>query len=621
MDSEQTHSSSPATETAPPATDHKNIAWWDAMTFDGKEFTELRPDGTLMLKATPFAPERSLQVINADTASAVIRALREKFNDVETRVHEVGTEWAATEDKTKLSSKVARAREYLLHAVAIGDFTPLYQQAALWDNILQEGMDKAYAARLALVEKAESITAGEPTKEATQELRELGEQWKGMGHVDKERADVLWNRLEAARNSFFDRKRERHDAEQAELSSNLDLKTEIVDKAEKLAASDAWKDATEGFKTLMDSWKATGRTFNDKNEALWQRFIAAKNVFYDRKKQHFETIQTEQEGNYIAKLALVEDAERLATSTDWGKTSNAYNALMDKWKSVGRVPVEKADELCNRLSKAKDTFFNAKRQHFATIRVGLDDNYAQKAALVKQAESLQYSTDWRAATDEFAELMEEWKKIGPVAREHSEALWESFIKARRAFFNRKDEDRDRRRGQIERAHAGRIAQTEEFLSRLRIELKEDEENLADFHASLGNLSGGKKDDQIRANLEKLIAQAGPKMQKKREKIAEVEAQLSTISRPSAKKHREDHHGHKDPVAGHDEHIEDHPSAEDTHEESGHEDAHHEEASHEEAFPEDAPKAESGYENAQPDQATDHPEHIPTADETSERPAE
>jgi len=601
MDSEQIQTSAPGTAAAVPDNEIKHAGWWDAMAFDGKEFTDLQPDGTLLLKATPFAPERSLQVINADTASAIIRALREKFNDVEGRVHEVAAEWAATEDKSKLSSKVARAKEYLLHAVAIGDFTPLYQQVALWDNILQEGMDKAYTARLALVEKAESITAAEPTKEATQELREIGEQWKSIGHVDKERADALWNRLEAARNSFFDRKRERHDAEQAELSSNLDLKTEIVDKAEKLAASDGWKEATEGFKTLMDSWKATGRTFNDKNEALWQRFITAKNVFYDRKKQHFETIQTEQEGNYSAKQALVEEAERLAVSTDWGKTSNAYNALMDKWKSIGRVPVEKADELWNRLSKAKDTFFNAKRQHFATVRVGLDDNYAQKAALVKQAESLQYSTDWRAATDEFAELMEEWKKIGPVAREHSEVLWESFIKARRAFFNRKDEDRDRRRGQIERAHAGRISQTREFLARLRDELKDDEENLADFHASLGNLSGGKKDDQIRANLEKLIGQAGPKMQKKREKIAEVEAQLATITKPAAKKPRDERGGKEHDEAAHDEH---HETVQEEHDEAAHE---------EHAQPADETDASTAFED------TSSPTELPPADDAGPDP--
>lgn len=539
MDSEQLHTPAAGEELNTPAPETNPASWWDDLAFEGKEFTELKPDGILMLKATPFSPERPLQHIDAATAEAIAHALTERYKDVAAKVQELAAEWEAAGDKTKLISKVSRVRDYLLSANAIGDFAPLYQQVALWDNILQESADKAYAARLALVEKAEALSAGEPTKEVTQELRDIAEQWRSLGHVDKDRADELWNRLETARNSFFERKRERHEAEQAELSSNLDLKTEIVEKAERFAASDSWKDATDGFKILMDEWKATGRTFNDKNEALWQRFITAKNVFYDRKKQHFETIQAEQEINYAAKLHIVEEAERLAESRDWGKTSNAYNTLMDQWKATGRVPADKADELWNRMSKAKDTFFNAKRQHFAAIRVELDDNYAQKSTIVKRAESLQHSTEWRAATDEFAELMEEWKKIGPVAKEHSEVLWEGFIKARRNFFNRKDADRDRRRGQIARAQLARAAQTEEFLARLREELQEEEESLADFHKSLGNLGGGKKDDQIRANLEKLIVQAGPRIQKKREKIAEVEAQLNGISKSASKKGKEE----------------------------------------------------------------------------------
>lgn len=545
MDSEQTSTPAPQDDTIETAaaetsgTAATTNSWWDNLNFEGKEYTELKPDGHLVLKATPFSPERPLQMIDAGNAGAITHALTERYNEVTAKVHDLATEWEAAEDKTRLGSKVSRVRDYLLAANAIGDFAPLYQQVALWDNTLQQDADKAYADRLALVEKAEQLSSGEPTKEVTQELRDISDQWKSLGYLDKERADALWTRLETAKNGFFERKRERHEAEQAELSTNLDLKTEIIEKAERFAASDSWKEATEGFKTLMDEWKATGRTFNDKNEALWQRFITAKNVFYDRKKQHFEVIQSEQEGNYAAKLQLVEDAERLAESTEWGKTSNIYNAMMDQWKSIGRVPVDKADELWNRMSRAKDTFFNAKRQHFATIRVGLDDNFAQKSAIIKRAESLQHSTDWRAATDEFTELMEDWKKIGPVAKEHSEPLWERFIKARRNFFNRKDDDRDRRRGQMERAHVARIGQTEEFLSKLREELKEDEESLADFHVSLGNLGGGKKDDQIRANLEKLIAQAGPRIQKKREKITEVETQLRQISKPSGSRQKED----------------------------------------------------------------------------------
>jgi hypothetical protein len=511
--------------------------WWDALQFEGKEFTELRPDGTLMLKASPFGPERELQQLHPDSAQATIQALKEKFREVESKVRELASEWNHSEDKKKLSGRVERVRDYLLHAKAIGDFTPLYRQVGLWDSQLQEGADKAYAERLALVEKAEALAEHpELKKEGLNELRELGEQWKHTGYVDKERADALWTRFEAARDKFYNRRREQQESERAELQSNLDLKNEIVDKAERLAASDDWKEATNTFNDLMDQWKATGRTFHEKNEALWQRFITAKNVFYDRKKQHFQEIQTEQEANYEKKLALVARAEELADSTEWNKTTDAYNALMDEWKSIGRVPAEKTEEIWSRLSAAKDKFFNAKRAHFATMRVTYDDNHAQKLGLVKRAETLQDSNDWRGATDEFAELMEEWKKIGPVARrEQNEALWQAFSKARKTFFQRKDDDRDRRRSHMEQARAGRQMQVKDFLAQLRAELKEYEEDLADHHASMANLGNSKIDEQIRANLERLIAQAGPKMEKKRAKIAEVEAQLADLMKEQNRK--------------------------------------------------------------------------------------
>lgn len=525
----------PANTTSPEAaeskTDESPASWWDSFSFEGKELTELRPDGMLMLRATPFSPERELQTLQPDTAQATVDALREKFRDVESKVRELNSEWQLSEDKKKLSGRVERIRDYLMRTKAIGDFGPLYRQVGLWDSQLQEGADKAYEARLALVEKAEALARNEePKKEDLNELRELGEQWKATGYVDKERADALWARFEAARDSFYSRRRELQESERAELQSNLDLKTEIVDKAEHLAASENWKEATQQFNTLLDDWKKTGRTFHEKNEALWQRFITAKHVFFERKKQHFESIQTEQEANLEKKLALVERAEALSDSTEWNKTSDAYAMLMDEWKSIGRVPAENTEEIWARLNAAKDKFYNAKRSHFAAMRVTHDDNLAQKEAIVKRAEALQNSTDWRGATDELTELMEEWKKIGPVARrEQNEALWRAFNKARHTFFRRKDEDRDRRRAHMDQARADRVGQVRGFLAQLRAELKEFEDDLADHHASMANLGNSKIDAQIRANLERLIEQAGPKMEKKRAKIAEVEAQLEGLS--------------------------------------------------------------------------------------------
>ncbi len=496
----------------------------------------MRADGMLMLRATAISPEHELQPIQAATAPAIVAALREKFKEVEMKVRELASEWQLTEDKKKLSGRVERIRDYLLRAKAIGDFAPLYRQVGLWDSQLQEGADKAYEARLALVEKIEALAKNEtPKKEDLNELRELSEQWKGTGYVDKERADALWSRFEAARDTFYNHRRELQESERAEMQSNLDLKTEIVNTAEQLAASDNWKSATQRFNELMEEWKKTGRTFHDKNEALWQRFIDAKHVFFDRKKLHFESIQTEQEANLERKLALVERAEALSQSTDWNKTSDDYAQLMDEWKSIGRVPAEKTDEIWARLNAAKDTFYNAKRSHFATMRVTFDDNLAQKEAIVKRAEALENSNDWRGTTDELTELMEEWKKIGPVARrEQNEALWRAFNKARHNFFRRKDEDRDRRHARMHQVHADRLVQVKDFLAQLKAELKEFEADLADHHASMANLGDGKIDVQIRANLERLIEQAGPKMEKKRAKIAEVEAQLEGLKREPQK---------------------------------------------------------------------------------------
>ncbi|MEO6833526.1 MAG: DUF349 domain-containing protein [Chitinophagaceae bacterium] len=500
-----------------------------ALDEDLQPFAEIKGDGSLLLKATPFSPERIVATLQADTADAVLHSLRERFKDLSSKVEELAKEWESTEDKTKLASKVSRITDYLQHAVAVGDFLPLYQQAARWDNFLQTLAEKGFAAKQALVEKAEAIAAGEEVKDAIMTFRDLTEQWKKIGHTDKSRDDILWKRLDAARDKIYEQRRLNHEAEIAELNNKLDLKMEIVEKAERFAASDDWKEATEGFKILMEEWKESGHTFNEKNEALWQRFIAAKNVFFDRKKQHYEVIHDEQEKNFEAKNLLVTEAESLAESIDWNKTTLAYTTIMDKWKDIGRVPREKENDLWDRLSKAKDIFFNAKRQHFATMRVAFDDNYAQKMALIKRAEQLQHSTDWRNATDEFAELMEEWKKIGAVAHEHSEPLWERFTKARRAFFNNKDADRDKRRAHFDKAHNERIGQTEVFLRQLKNEIKEDAENLADHHLSLSKLGDSKIDKQIRANLERLIEQSAPRVAKKLEKIASVEAQLAELT--------------------------------------------------------------------------------------------
>lgn len=522
--------------------------WWETTNFDGKQMYSVNDNGELLMRSIGSLPERKVTTIELKDADIILNSLVEKFPEVEEKVKELQSEWNAEQDKLKLYGKVERLKEYLKHAAAVGNFQPIIDDIDAKEVELVKLMDENYNLKKKVAEQAEQLADSEEWKETTDRFKELTDEWKNIGFIDKDRNDELWNRIEASRDKFYERKREHHEDVEKEMLANMDLKMEVVDKAEQLAASEDWKAATQAFKDLMEEWKAIGRTMHDKNEELWNRFIAAKNAFFDKKKEHYNEIQEEQEENLKKKLVLVERAEEMQENTDWKKTSNSYKELMDEWKAIGRVPAERSDELWDRLNAAKDKFYSAKREHFQAFKVSLEDNYAQKLALLKRAKDIKSSTRWREATDEMNELMTEWKKIGPVPREHSDAIWEEFIGARKQFFKRKDEDRERRKQSAEKRIYNRESQTKNFLSKLESELKEEEDKLADFEEGLKNIDPNeKKADELKEHLTKLIGQTKKKIEHKKEKLDEVTKQLGEIEERIAEKEAKEEEKKEEPA--------------------------------------------------------------------------
>ncbi len=504
--------------------------WWTATEVPGKDFAELREDGSLFLRATASAPERRLGTLRADTKEATVKALTDKHTEVVARVEEVETAWGAAEQKTKLEGRVSRLREYLQHSVSLGDYEALFAKIGGWEATLRAGQEESSKTKGELVEEAEAIAAGTDWKAGSARLREIGDRFREAGSGGAASPDELRARLDGARDLFFDRKRAAQEEEEKEALRALDLKLEIVDEAENLAKSEAWRQTTEAYKTLLDRWKAAGRAGGDRGEELWRRFTAAQNAFFDRKRAHYKSIQKEQDENMHLKEALIERAEALQESQDWGPTAKAYADLMDEWKRIGRVPEEKKEDLWGRFAAAKERFFSARRAILEGERVALSDNYARKLALLKRAETLRDSTQWREATDELTELMEEWKTIGPVPREHSKTMWQSFLAARTEFFKRKDADRDRRRERAAGQQAARADQTRTFLKRVEEELAEEADRLQDFRESLENVGTGPKSAELTAHLTKLIEQTEVKVKRKEEKVAEVRRQMQDIDR-------------------------------------------------------------------------------------------
>lgn len=499
------------------------ITLWDEQSFAGKELFRLEDNGTIILVAGSNIKERVVATIAPENADVAIKNLLEKFTAVEARVRELEVEWIATEDKLKLADKVSHLKDYLNKTAALGDFSKLAILVHDWEHTLYTVIEANYAAKLKIAELAESLAESDQWKETAQAFRDIADVWRQAGYVEKQRNDKLWNRIEAAKKAFVDRKRQYHEEEEKDLLVNLDLKLDLVEQAEAIANSNEWKKTTETFHRLTDEWKTIGHTMNKKNEELWQRFLAAKSTFFENKRQHYNLVQAEQEANYAVKLALVERAEAMKDSTNWNETAQAYSALMEEWKKTGRVPQVKADELWKRYTDAQEQFYDAKRKHNEGIKTELNNNYNLKKDILDRVQRLQYSNSWNDATNEINALFEEWKKIGPVPRMHSEKIWEELNAARKNFFNRKDASRELRKQYIEDQKVARIAEAKGQVAQLRKDINEEVDKIADFKVAIENITPGKKAAELRAHLEKLIVEGEANIKRWKAKLALADA--------------------------------------------------------------------------------------------------
>ena len=240
-----------------------------------------------------------------------------------------------------------------------------------------------------------------------------------VGDLDGLRARVEGLReIAAARRAAVEA--ERAAAKQAALEA----RTAVVEAAEKIAATDPariqWRPSGERFQELLAEWKEAQRKGprldRPTEDALWKRFSAARSTFDRERHRYFAELEKANAGAKAAKEALVLEAEKLSTNTDWGATAGAYRDLMTRWKAAGRAARKDDDALWARFRAAQDAFFEARNSVNQKIDEEYGANLEVKIALLEEAEKLVPVTDLAAAKVTLREIQERWEKAGKVPR-------------------------------------------------------------------------------------------------------------------------------------------------------------------------------------------------------------
>ncbi len=234
--------------------------------------------------------------------------------------------------------------------------------------------------------------------------------------------DALSATLDAVGELIAEGRRKRK-AERAEkLAAARTQKEGIAAVAEKLSSSSDWRGGAARLRELLEEWKALPRLDKSTDDSLWHRFSAARTTYTRRRKQHFAELNDRRDAATTVKEKLVQEAESLAGSTDWGATSARYRDLMQQWKAAGPAQKDVEDDLWARFRGAQDTFFTARDAVNAEQDRVFKANAAQKSALLEEAEKLVPVTDPRAAREALRGISERWDAIGKVPRERVKEL-------------------------------------------------------------------------------------------------------------------------------------------------------------------------------------------------------
>ena len=260
--------------------------------------------------------------------------------------------------------------------------------------------------------------------EAVRKLRQQVKELNGVGDLAALAASVeqIEPLIEGHREAFEAKKAAEAAVKAARREQIIVEKEKIVAEAESLALSENWKVTGDRLKALLDEWKSAPRLDKKTDGDFWKRFSSSRNKFDKRRRTHFANLEATSSVVSAAKKTIIEEAEKLATSTDWVATARRYKALMDSWKAAGRGKPSDDAKLWARFKTAQDTFFAAKNADLEKREVSMVANLEKREALIGQIEAILPFTDVKAAKSAFRELMNQWVKIGITNRDKRAAL-------------------------------------------------------------------------------------------------------------------------------------------------------------------------------------------------------
>ena len=367
----------------------------------------------------------------------------------------------------------------------------------------EEEKQENLAKKLEIIEKIKAMaTSPEEANQSYNDFKALQQEWKDIKAVPADKANELWRNYQLYVEQFYDLLKLNSEAREYDFKKNLEAKTALCEAAEKL---DEEEDVISAFHQLQDlhqQYREIGPVAKELREQIWSRFKAASTVINKKHQQYFEDIRAKEEKNLELKTALCEkleaiDLDAIKTAAQWEATTKEVIAMQQEWREIGFAPQKMNVKIFERFRTINDVFFSKKAEFFKELKSQYSSNLEKKQELVKKAQQLADSTDWKKTGDKIIALQKEWKTVGVVPRKQGELLWKDFLDACNKFF----EARNKANAGTRNTEHSNLAKKREVVAKLKELLENPVENvqqalqkLTEEYNSIGHVPFKEKDN-------------------------------------------------------------------------------------------------------------------------------
>lgn len=253
-------------------------------------------------------------------------------------------------------------------------------------------------AKVAICEEAEAIDFSQlgtylKWDEATKQIIALQERWKTLGFASRKVNNDLFARFRKTCDAFFAAKAEFFKVMKDQSAQNLAKKHELCEKAEALKDSTDWKKTADELTALQKEWKTIGPVAKKSGDAVWKRFIAACDYFFENKNKNTTNVRKVEHDNLKAKKAVVEKLKTIDENLSKEEIKKLLKALSAEFQGIGHVPYKEKDKLYedykNALNAAYDKFdINETRARFENYANNVEELANDKNRLFREREKL-----------------------------------------------------------------------------------------------------------------------------------------------------------------------------------------------------------------------------------------